>query len=79
MKKFIGIICVAIAAIAMFFTPKSSSNSDLAETISLSILQAEAGNPNCSDDDGDTCDVYGTTIQDCDEHWLLNDCKDGSS
>jgi hypothetical protein len=78
MKKIIGMLCVAIATIAMFFTPKPSINSELAGVISLNVIEANADNPSCEDDPGDKCCVYGTVIKDCDES-QTNGCKDGSS
>lgn len=79
MKKKIGIFIVAIIACAMFFNANLSQNTksdvNLASLIAINIANAEGSNPFCCDDPGDTCKVYGTTIQDCDESEVCNGCK----
>ena|GEM_PF-2675020 len=79
MKKKIGIFSVVIIACAMFFnanlTQNTKSDVNLASLIAINIANAEGSNPNCCNDPGDQCAVYGTIIKDCDEATFSNNCN----
>ena len=78
MKKLSRVL-VAIAIVAAAFLT-INSNDTTSDVLSLEIASAletslVAGNPNCTNDEDDTCKVYGTSISDCDEATFSNNCK----
>lgn len=79
MKKIIGILGILVIAIALFVNVNSMNNSSsdvsLASLIATNVANAEGSNPSCCNDPGDTCKVYGTTINGCDEAIFCNDCN----
>jgi hypothetical protein len=72
---------IIVVGIFIFFTALLCNVEFKKESMVLRNAKALAyvpGNPMCSNDPGDKCTVYGTTIKDCDEDTTINDCKDGA-
>ena len=80
MKKKIGILLVAVSAIAFFVNTKLGNNNRLSKSLAkFAVTNVAEAQPNgCDNDLHDQCEIYGTIIQDCDPSFWFHHCKEGS-